>query len=170
MPAMPAMPARPLGTALAALLCLGVLVGCTSRVEEPPAKPSRSTDLSSAATQAAEDRKDAVRIMRERAAALRAGDEKAFLADIDPKAARFLALQKRYFANLTELPLSHISMKVGDQDKMMQISAEGDYQLPVDFTMQLEGYDARPVTIPLERTGDDDQWEVCGLSRTDLGG
>jgi hypothetical protein len=136
----------------ALLAALALLAGCTTRVEEPKPAPQSDARPSASATQAAQDRADAVRIMRERATALRSGDEKAFLATISPTDPAFVKKQTQYFDNLAKLPVTHLSMRVGDQDKMMQITAEGDYQLPVDFTMQLQGYDIRPVTIPLVYT------------------
>jgi hypothetical protein len=134
--------------ACALLAVLALLTGCTSRVEEPSAKPSASSSSANQADAKA-DRREAVAVMKAREKALQAGDRKAWLATVSPTSSSFLELQGRYFDNLAKLPVTHISFHVGDTDRLMQISSEGDYQLPVNFTMQLQGFDASPVTIPL---------------------
>jgi hypothetical protein len=134
--------------ACALLAVLVLLAGCTSRVEEPAARTSDSPSSTSQA-RAGADRRDAVRVMRAREQALRTGDRQAWLATVAAHASAFRTIQARYFDNLAKLQVTNVGLRVGDLDKMMQISAEGDYQLPVDFTMQLQGYDAHPVTIPL---------------------
>ena len=133
----------------ALLVVLALLAGCTSRVEEPSAKPSDAGVSASSADTAKADRRDAVRVMKAREKALRSGNREAWLATVSPSATTFRTTQARYFDNLAKLPVTHISFHVGDMDRLMQISSEGDYQLPVNFTMQLQGYDAHPVTIPL---------------------
>ena len=133
--------------ACALLAVLALLAGCTSRVEEPSAKTSPPSSTSQGGAKA--DRRDAVRGMKAREKALKAGDREAWLATVAPSASTFRTTQARYFDNLAKLPVTHISFRVGDMDRLMQISSEGDYQLPVNFTMQLQGYDAHPVTIPL---------------------
>ncbi len=137
--------------ACALLVLLALLAGCTSRVEEPSAKTT-SSDSTSPGNDAKADRRAAVQIMEAREKALRAGDRQAWLATVAPSASTFRETQARYFDNLAKLPVTHISFHVGNLDRMMQISSEGDYQLPVNFTMQLQGYDAHPVTIPLVYT------------------
>ncbi|GAB3036928.1 hypothetical protein GCM10011376_32170 [Nocardioides flavus (ex Wang et al. 2016)] len=88
----------------------------------------------------------ALELVEKREDALVAGDRDAFLATVDPDALTFAATQARWFDNMAQLPLTDVSYELGDESFMTQVAGAGDLQLPVDFTMRLEGFDERPVT------------------------
>lgn len=132
---------------LASLLLLP-LVGCqggtgTSEDPAPVTLPHRSAP----AAGADESLRDAaLALVDEREQALRAGDRDAFLATVDPDELGFSATQARWFDNLALLPVADVSFELGDDAVLENVSGEGDLQLPIDFTMRLEGFDRRPVT------------------------
>lgn len=132
---------------LASLLLLP-LVGCqggtgTSEDPAPVTLPRRSAP----AAGADESLRDAaLALVDEREQALRAGDRDAFLATVDPDELGFSATQARWFDNLALLPVADVSFELGDDAVLENVSGEGDLQLPIDFTMRLEGFDRRPVT------------------------
>lgn len=100
----------------------------------------------------------ALALVDRREQALVHGDREAFLATLDPRAEEFAASQARWWDNIAQLPATDFSLELGDESVMTRVHGEGDLQLPVDFTMRLDGYDAEPVTQPLVYTfvGDDD--------------
>jgi hypothetical protein len=81
--------------------------------------------------------------------ALRGGDRDAFLSTVDPDDLGFSATQARWFDNLALLPVTDVSFTLGDDAVMSDVVGDGDLQLPIDFTMRLRGFDARPVTQPM---------------------
>ncbi len=87
------------------------------------------------------------------------GDREAFLATIDPDAKDFARTQARWWDNVAQLPATDFALELGDEGVMTRVSGAGDLQLPVDFTMRLEGFDEHPVTQPLIYTfvGDEDE-------------
>jgi hypothetical protein len=101
----------------------------------------------------------ALELVEEREDALVAGDRDAFLETVDPDELGFSATQARWFDNMAKLPLTDVSYELGDEGIMTQVTGAGDLQLPVDFTMRLEGFDAHPVTQQMvwtfSRDGDD---------------
>ncbi|WP_374456382.1 hypothetical protein [Nocardioides sp.] len=100
----------------------------------------------------------ALALVDEREQALVDGDRDAFLTTVDPQAEDFAETQARWWDNVAQLPATDFSLELGDESVMTRVHGEGDLQLPVNFTMRLDGYDARPVTQPLIYTfvGDDD--------------
>ncbi|CAM3547782.1 hypothetical protein [Nocardioides zeicaulis] len=101
----------------------------------------------------------ALALVQAREDALEAGDREAFLATVDPGDEQFAASQARWWDNLAQLPVTDVALDLGDEDVMTRVHGEGDLQLPVDFTMRLDGYDDHPVTQPMIYTfvadGDD---------------
>jgi hypothetical protein len=100
----------------------------------------------------------ALELVETREQALVEGDREAFLATIDPSAEEFARTQARWWDNIAQLPATDLALDLGDEDVMTRVAGDGDLQLPVDFTMRLEGYDERAVTQPLIYTfvGDED--------------
>ncbi|MCF6377018.1 hypothetical protein L2K70_05335 [Nocardioides KLBMP 9356] len=152
------------GTASAALACLLLLPlsGCQSADDgTQPASgaaglPSRS-DPPAGMDESLRDA--ALALIDAREEALVDGDREAFLSTVDPDELTFSATQARWFDNLAQLPVTDVSYELGDESVMTQVSGAGDLQLPVDFTMRLDGFDRRPVTQQMvwtfTRDGDD---------------
>jgi hypothetical protein len=129
---------------LAWLLLLPV-TGCQQEDGAPTPVPPRSASVAPGTDESLRDA--ALALMAERERALREGDREAFLATVDPDALTFSATQARWFDNLARLPVSDVSYELGDEEAALaQVSAAGDLQLPVDFTMRLRGFDRRAVT------------------------
>lgn len=101
----------------------------------------------------------ALELVQDRERALVDGDRDAFLATIDPSAEEFVRTQARWWDNIAELPATDLSLTLGDEGVMTRVHGEGGLQLPIDFTMRLEGYDQHAVTQPLVYTfvGDEDE-------------
>lgn len=124
--------------------------------------PSRPTLPERSAPPAGMDeslREAALELVEEREDALASGDREAFLATVDADELGFSATQARWFDNMAQLPLTDVSYELGDEGIMTQVTGAGDLQLPVDFTMRIAGFDARPVTQQMvwtfSRDGDD---------------
>jgi hypothetical protein len=101
----------------------------------------------------------ALELVDVREQALVDGDKEAFLATIDPDATDFVETQARWWDNVAQLPAADFALELGDEGVMTRVAGAGDLQLPVDFTMRLEGYDEKAVTQPLIYTfvGDEDE-------------
>ena len=132
---------------LAGLLLL-LTTGCQQQDGAPPAAPP---ERPSAAPGTDESLRDAaLALVEDREQALREGDREAFLATVDPDELGFSATQARWFDNVAQLPIGDVSYELGDEEAtaeaMSQVSATGDLQLPIDFTMRLRGFDRRAVT------------------------
>lgn len=137
----------------AAALTLAALLagsGCTGA--EEPREPRESLSASAATSDGPPPgmdeslRDEALALVDAREQALLDSDREAFLATVDPEAKGFEELQGRWFDNLAELPLRDVSLELGDESVMGRVAGEGDLQLPVDFTMRLDGFDRKPVT------------------------
>lgn len=104
-------------------------------------------------------REAALDLIEAREQALVSGDREAFLETVAAGSGDFAETQARWFDNLAELPATDVSLTLGDEDVMTRVHGEGDLQLPVDFTMRLDGFDEQPVTQPMiytfERDGDE---------------
>lgn len=101
----------------------------------------------------------ALALVEAREQALVDGDRDAFLATIDPSAKEFARTQARWWDNIAALPATDMSLSLGDEGVMTRVHGDGGLQLPIDFTMRLEGYDTEAVTQPLVYTfvGDEDE-------------
>ena len=119
-----------------ALLLTPALTGCTG--DSGPDAPPAEADTADVVPQMQ-------RVLRERARALRRGDEQAFLATVDQAQQEFLDRERVYFANLTQLPLGKLAYRVEDGSL---VRAAGGYDAVVQVHLQLDGYDALPVVRP----------------------
>lgn len=133
-------------TALAAVLLLAGCTGTEPPAGAPPAAPAPSDAPPPGSDESLRD--EALALVEAREQALQRGDRRAFLATVDPDALTFTATQARWFDNLAQLPLTDVSLELGDEDDMSRVHGEGALQLPVDVTMRLDGFDRRPVTQP----------------------
>ena len=105
----------------------------------------------------AQRRRAEQRLLDERAAAVRAGDEAAFLDGVAPGDAALVARQRRYFRNLVQLPLARFDYRVGSGQWADQPVDPGagaarpglrgvEVRVPqVTLRLQLDGFDAVPV-------------------------
>jgi hypothetical protein len=121
--------------ALPLLLAL-TLTACTgdSQLDAPPA----GADTADVVPQMQQ-------VLRERARALRRGDEQAFLATVDQAQQRFLDRERVYFDNVTQLPLGKLAYRV---EESSLVRTAGGYDAVVQVHLQLDGYDAVPVVRP----------------------
>ncbi|WP_243061250.1 hypothetical protein [Nocardioides sp. SR21] len=125
---------RPSLRALVALsLLTAALAGCSGDEPEatPPAPPP---DAAKAITRSLDARVEAVRD----------ADADAF-AKVVGGGGRFRDAQQTWFTNLTQLPIERLRYRI-DPASLVR---DGDaYAVTADLTLQLEGYDAAPVTTP----------------------
>lgn len=154
----PRLPAMRASRAWLACLLLLPVLGCEAdaRKDPSPALPERSAPAGTDESL----RDGALALVEQREQALQAGDRDAFLATIDAGAADFAETQARWFDNLADLPVTDVSYELGDEGVMTRISGAGDLQLPVDFTMRLDGFDRKPVTQHMVWTFVGDRDEV----------
>ncbi|MBA2952468.1 hypothetical protein GON03_20820 [Nocardioides sp. MAH-18] len=132
--------ARPDRRPIAALLALGVLVAALVGCSDDAPAPGPDADATAPADVAA-----AVRAALEtRAAAVRDGDAEAFRRTVGGSRA-FRAEQQTWYANLTQLPVGRLRYRL-DPASLVR---DGDgYWVTVTQVLQLDGYDAAPVTSP----------------------
>jgi hypothetical protein len=125
---------------VAALVVAGLVTGCSS-----------DHDTSLHGNRAVVSVADEQRALDARAAAIRHGDLDAFLAGLDTTDAALVARQRRYFANLRQLPLHDLEYVVLKSDWPAGIrspSWDAAVSVPqVRIATQLEGYD----TVPVQR-------------------
>ncbi|MGY2875134.1 hypothetical protein ACVW00_002324 [Marmoricola sp. URHA0025 HA25] len=132
-------PGGPL-VALFALLLLvaGLLAGCSS-----------SGDASLLGAGGAVSRTEAQQVLDQRAAAVRDGDLPGFLKTLDTDDKELVRRQRRYFANLRQLPVEKFSYLVlkSDWPAGLRLSSWGnDVVVPqVRLSIQLRDFDAFPV-------------------------
>ncbi|HET6166255.1 MAG TPA: hypothetical protein VFE07_05460 [Marmoricola sp.] len=133
------------GAPAAALLVVLALVGaslsgCSDDGDASLLGPDRPVSLA-----------DEQKVLDQRADALRDGDLKAFLRTLDTSDPRLVRRQRRYFANIRQLPIEELSYQVLKSDWPVGLrSASWGKQvaLPqVRLSLQLEGFD----TVPVQR-------------------
>jgi hypothetical protein len=132
--------ARPDRRLIAALLALGVLVaalvGCSD--DDPPRGPDADTtapaDVAAAVRAALDTRADAVR----------SGDAEAFGRTVGGSRA-FRDQQQTWYANLTQLPVARFRYRF---DPASLVRDGNGYWASVTQVLQLDGYDAVPVSSP----------------------
>jgi hypothetical protein len=126
-----------------------LLAGCSS--DEAPAPADRPRQERKAEKQKKEPRRQVdvtpalARTLRERAAAVRSADRAAFLAGVARGDPGFVADQTTYLDNLDQLPLARFGYSL--EPTSVARSGRG-YWATVEVTMQLDGYDVRPVVTP----------------------
>ena len=131
-------------TALLPLLLVLSLAACSTE-DDDPAVPSADTndDERTGETEPALDVAAALaRALRRRADAVRSGDQAAFEAGVSGTDPDFVRTQSMYLTNLEQLPLGQFDYRL-DRNSIVR-SARG-YWATVDVTLELEGYDERPV-------------------------
>ncbi|MFL6003340.1 MAG: hypothetical protein ACJ72P_11065 [Nocardioides sp.] len=127
-----------------------LLSGCSGDEEPAPAQRPRHEGQRDETHQKNPAPQPAVapaleRALRDRAAAVRSRDRAAFLASVAGRDASFVADQTTYFQNLDQLPLARFAYSLDPTS----LSRTGHgYWATVEVTMQLDGYDARPVVRP----------------------
>jgi hypothetical protein len=127
-----------------------LLSGCSADEEPAPAQRPRQERKADDTHQKAPPSQPAVapaldRALRDRSAAVRGSDQTAFLAGVAGRDATFVADQTTYFENLDQLPLARFAYSL---DPTSLARTGRDYWATVEVTMQLDGYDARPVVRP----------------------
>jgi hypothetical protein len=135
---------------LAALVLVGAgpwLVGCSADAPaDAPAGASAGTDGRRDPRPVAPDvRRGLEGALRVRAEAVRRDDTAAFESGLAPRRPRLLAAQRTYLANLAQLPLARFSYTL---DPRSLTREHDDYWVEVAVHLQLEGFDAVPVTTP----------------------
>jgi hypothetical protein len=123
---------------LLAAMCCG---SCTITDDTPPSSPAAIRSLSPS-----QFRDAAVELVEQREAALLGGDRDAFLATVDDDELQFVATQARWFDNLSAMPVGDLRLEPVDKRTESAEAEDGGLQLPVDFTMRLEGFEQRSVT------------------------
>lgn len=126
--------------ALASLLLVAVAAGCsaddTRRTGPATIEPLNASQL----------RAGAIEVIEQREAALQGDDRDAFMATVDDDALQFLATQARWFDNLSAMPVGDVRLEPVDKQAPGAEDEDGELQLPVDFTMKLDGFEAHSVT------------------------
>jgi len=121
------------------MACLGLVAGCSG--DGHGLVPVPSTGSVSA--------REAQQLLDRRVEALRTRNLKAFLSTLDRSNPRLISRQRRYFANLRELPVQELRYTVLKSDWPDQLRARswGKYvSLPqVRVSTQLAGFDSMPV-------------------------
>lgn len=107
--------------------------GCTLRDDEPAAQPGPDADTVSALQEA----------LARRDRAVRRADERAFLAGVRATDAALVRRQRRYFANLEQLPLAAYRHTLLPDS--LTPEPGGGVRVEVRVAMQLRGYDEVPV-------------------------
>ena len=126
--------------AIVAGLALALVGGCSS-----------DHDASLLGNRASVSVADEQQVLDARAAAIRDGDLDAFLAGVDTTDPHLVTRQRRYFANLQELPLQSLEYVVLKSDWPTGLRApswDAGVSVPqVRISIQLQGYD----TVPVQR-------------------
>lgn len=127
--------------ALVLLLLAGLLLGACSHDGDPYAGSSRPS--------AADYRAMEQKVLNQRARAIRHGNLHLFLRSVDKRNKALLARQKRWFHNVTQLPLQRLGYRVQSTGWPAAGSKPRwghDVVVPqVTQVMQLQGYDDVPV-------------------------
>lgn len=124
------------------LVLLAALLGACSNDDDPYAdSPSRPS--------AADYRAMEQKVLDQRARAVRKDNLRLFLRTLDKRNKGLLARQKRWFDNVTQLPLQRLGYRVEDAAwPMPQVRPRWgrDVRVPqINMVMQLQGYDDVPV-------------------------
>ena len=157
----PMLPRMRASRAWLACLVLVPLAGCQGDADPDGESPPSSASSRSGSPAGMDEslRDAALELVDAREQALVDGDKEAFLATIDPDGKDFAETQARWWDNVAQLPATDFALELGDEGVMTRVSGAGGLQLPIDFTMRLEGYDEEAVTQPLIYTfvGDEDE-------------
>lgn len=126
----------PAGRRAGALLLAGLLSTATLAACGGDSEPDRPSAVSARAIS-----EGLATTLRSRAAAVRDHDDAAFLRQVGGGRA-FRSSQETWFGNLSQLPLQRLGYRV----RPATLVRDGDeYQITVEQSLQLAGYDATPV-------------------------
>jgi len=135
-------PARILAVVLCSLLVLS-LPACSDSPPPPPSSDGSTPSGSASGIPVPPDLDQAfTATLEQRAAALLTRNKTAFLTGIDQADPGFVTAQGDYFDNLAQLPLRTFAY---DLDRSSMVRADDQYWVVVEMTMQLDGFDPRPV-------------------------
>lgn len=133
---------RGIARVAAALVLVASAAACTA--DDVASTPS-GTETSTPPAGMDESLRDAaLDLLEQREQALVSGDRDAFLATVDEDELTFAATQARWFDNLARLPVTDLSLTLGDEGDMSRVHGEGALQLPVELTMAPTGSTATP--------------------------
>lgn len=119
-----------------ALLIAPALSGCTTDSE--PRTPPGETPVAEVVPLMEQ-------VLGQRARALKKHDQRAFLATVDAADQKFVARERVYYANLSQLPIAKLAYQV---EASTLVRTAGGYDAVVMVHLQLDGYDALPVVRP----------------------
>jgi len=133
--------------ALGVVGCLA-LAGCSSTPETPPPQTAPALSASPAPNESTVPVPPDLLVefrglLNRRADAVRRGDRVVFQRGVAKARPDFLAEQLTYFDNLIQLPIGELAFTV---DRGSLLRTGDDYWVAVDVVLQLEGFDALPVT------------------------
>lgn len=129
------------------IVCL-LLLGtgaCSTGAPPGPAAPAEPLG-------AGELRLAAATLVERRENALREGNREAFLSTVDDDELQFAATQARLFDNLAAMPIGVLRLELAEGGAAQHDAESGELHLPVDFTIKLDGFEARSVTRRLQYT------------------
>ena len=139
-------PSRPCGRLLPAALVLALLGSALAACRDDAGSAPAPTSEQGVASGAAPDvLRGLERALARRTEAVRRGDAQAFGAGLAHGRPDFVRDQRTWFANLTQLPLAELGYSL---DRGTLVRHGDDYWVVVERSMQLDGYDARPVITP----------------------
>lgn len=130
-------PGRLLPVVLVLVVLGGSLSACRDDAESapPPAPAGAAPDVLPGLERA----------LARRAQAVRRGDAQAFVSGLARGRPAFLHEQRTWFGNVAQLPLARFGYTL---DRSTLVRDGSDYSVVVSRTLQLDGYDDRPVTTP----------------------
>ena len=134
-------PRRATGRLLPVVLALVSLAAALTSCRDDPEPPTAPSAAAPAATDVVHDLQ---RLLERRAAAVRRADLGAFESGLARRPA-FLHHQRTWFDNVAQLPLARFGYSL---DPGSLVRHGEDYWVVVERTIQLDGYDPRPVTTP----------------------
>jgi hypothetical protein len=138
-------PGRPAALVVLLALLAALVAGCGG---SDPAVEQAPSQGSAAAVGAQRARAAEQTVLDQRARAVRERDLRLFLRRVDRSDRGLVARQTRYFRNLVQLPLAELGWRVEQEQWDIDAPASWgeDVRVPkITLSLQLAGYDARPV-------------------------
>jgi hypothetical protein len=136
-------PRRHPGRLLSGVLVLAVLGGTLSACTgDDAASAPAPADSARASTDVL---RTLQRMLDRRARALRHGDARGFEAGLARRRPAFVRSQRTWFTNMSQLPMARFGYTL---DAGTLVREGAGYSVVVERTLQLDGYDDRPVTTP----------------------
>ena len=142
----------PVAVAVVAVVVAGIVIVLQPGSEDAPTVAEQASTAGGAATLVegpfTQRQRLTVEIAKRRTAALLAGDEAAWLTDIDPTATTVIASEKIRFANLRQLRLKYFDLLPRDYDKgVFAETRQANGRIVVEEIMQLPADAERSATI-----------------------